>query len=243
MIIYFYEGGGSIVFENGIYPIMKGGMCFLRSGKHHYTLPDSPEKYDRSKIYISEDKLERLFSVFDSDDKMLELLEGSSVIYAEIPEEKQASVELIFERAAESLAGEVDSPTFVSCFLSLLIYLRDFSSEHIPNPTNGVTRAIDFVNRSYSREITLDDICREAYISKYHLCRSFRCAVGMTVMEYLLKTRISAAKNYLETTSYSIGEISEKCGFSSASYFSQIFKKTFGVTSRAYRKSHNKNFE
>lgn len=122
------------------------------------------------------------------------------------------------------------------CSFWQLLLLRDFSSEHVSDSHDSLTRVIDFINRSYATQMTLDDICRAVYISKYYLCRRFKAAVGMTVMEYLLKTRIAAAQNRLVAEESAIGQIAEQCGFSGISYFSQSFKKHTGMTPLQYRR-------
>ena len=58
----------------------------------------------------------------------------------------------------------------------------------------------------------------------------------MTAMEYVLKTRIAAAKGLLLSGTLSVNEISERCGFSSISYFSQKFKEETGVTASEFRR-------
>ena len=60
----------------------------------------------------------------------------------------------------------------------------------------------------------------------------------MTVMDYVLKTRIMMAKELLSNGLTSVTEISEACGFSSISYFSQAFKNLTGTTPLKYRKEH-----
>ena len=61
--------------------------------------------------------------------------------------------------------------------------------------------------------------------------------MGMTVMDYVLKTRIVLAKNMLEKENVSISEVSGRCGFSSESYFCRVFKESVGVSPLKYRKS------
>ena len=56
-------------------------------------------------------------------------------------------------------------------------------------------------------------------------------------MTYLTEVRISAAKDLLKTTNYSIEEIASATGFSSGSYFSQAFQKVCQMTPQQYRKS------
>ena len=73
-------------------------------------------------------------------------------------------------------------------------------------------------------------------MSKYHFCRRFRNAVGTTVMDYILRTRIMMAKDMLDNENMTVTEISNKCGFSSLSYFSRVFKEKTGKTPVEYRK-------
>jgi AraC-like DNA-binding protein len=56
-------------------------------------------------------------------------------------------------------------------------------------------------------------------------------------MEYILATRIVLAKEMLQKTDLTVGEISERCGFSSISYFCRVFKQDTGRTPLGFRKS------
>ena len=87
-------------------------------------------------------------------------------------------------------------------------------------------------------DITIDHICRAVGISKYHFCRQFKAHTKLTVMDYILKTRIILAQSELSKTNLSIADISEKCGFSSASYFCRVFKQEEACTPLQYRKRH-----
>ena len=58
----------------------------------------------------------------------------------------------------------------------------------------------------------------------------------MTVMEYVLKTRLVMAKELLCKEKTSVTEVAARCGFSGLSYFSRVFKEETGLTPLAYRK-------
>lgn len=73
-------------------------------------------------------------------------------------------------------------------------------------------------------------------ISKYYFCRQFKERTGLTIMNYVLKTRIILAKNELKKTELSISEISQKYGFSSVSYFCRVFKEEERCSPLQYRK-------
>ena len=52
MFLYTYSDGGNIVCSEKVYPIRNGVLCFVGAGKYHYTMPDEPEHYERSKLFI-----------------------------------------------------------------------------------------------------------------------------------------------------------------------------------------------
>jgi AraC-like DNA-binding protein len=59
---------------------------------------------------------------------------------------------------------------------------------------------------------------------------------GMTLRGCLIFYRVSAAKELLASTDIPITDISESCGFSTPSYFSEMFLRCEGINPREYRK-------
>lgn len=236
MIIYIYKDGGSIVFQDTVYPMQKGTLCFIGANKQHYTMPDKPAEYDRSKIFISQQCVNNILTASVDDNKFYDLFNNNEVIYAIIPSNERYNIENIFSLAEKS-KKEKNIASFICCFFSLMTYLKSHVTEHIPAPDNFIFKGIRYINSNFSQNLTLDNICTEIHMSKYHFCRKFKELMGITVMEYLLNTRIAAAKNFLSSTNTPISEISDRCGFSSVSYFCQAFKHNTGLTAIQYRKN------
>ena len=130
-----------------------------------------------------------------------------------------------------------DEALLSSCFAELMIYLCRNTPESISTPTAGIHKAIQFINDNICESLTVDKICGAAHMSKYHFCRKFKNNTGLTVMEYILKTRLVMAKNILAKEKASVTEVSNRCGFSSVSYFSRIFKEQTGATPKEFRKN------
>ena len=63
--------------------------------------------------------------------------------------------------------------------------------------------------------------------------------MGISPINYLISKRIEESKNLLCTTNYSIRDISTIVGFSNSSYFSQMFKKSTGLSPREYKLQYN----
>ena len=239
MIIYMHSDGGSIVCSEKSYPIKKGVLCFVGSGKYHYTMPVNTDLYDRSKLFIPASTVNKLIKLLSNTEKLHTFAEDS-FIYAHIKESEQEIVENIF---SELKRYENDTVYFemilYSCCLKLLFYLDKYSLE-TTTPTSGLmNKAIEYINHHIFQNIDIDEICASVHISKYYFCRQFKKTTGMTVMNYILKTRIILAQDMLSKENLSVAEISERCGFSSISYFCRVFKNETGKTPLEYRREHS----
>ena len=237
MFIYTYSDGGSIVCNEKIYPIKKGTLCFIGAGKYHYTMPDKPENYDRSKLFVMPERLEKILGLMIPENSFRNFSEGSFV-YSLIDEDEKPEVERIFEELENSGDSNFFEDVVVSACIKLMIMITQNSTEKTTPAAGALSRAIAYINSNIFRDITIDEICAAIHISKYHFCRRFRENTGMTVMNYILKTRIVLAKNILLSEKVSVTDVSHRCGFSSISYFCRVFKDETGLTPLEFRKEN-----
>ncbi len=131
---------------------------------------------------------------------------------------------------------------FHACFSYLLValtQLTNFPSQKYVSPNNYNYRTrqiIAHLHENYAEKITLDTLADTFYVSKRTLCADFKKYTDMTIMDYLLKIRLSEAKKLLEyANKRKIQDIAERCGFSSQNYFCLIFKKIFHMSPSEYR--------
>lgn len=95
---------------------------------------------------------------------------------------------------------------------------------------------ISFIEEHYTQDISLDDIAKAANICKSECCRFFKKQMGMTIFDYILYLRIQHSLPLLTDTD-SITEVASMAGFSSPSYYSQIFKRYMKCTPMEYKKN------
>lgn len=97
-------------------------------------------------------------------------------------------------------------------------------------------KAISYIAKNFSQQISLDNIADYCAVSKSQLIRYFRQTLGTTPLDYITDYRISRAKelifNYPQLT---LKEISFELGFDNQHYFSRVFKKFTGETPSHYR--------
>lgn len=109
------------------------------------------------------------------------------------------------------------------------------------NSYSSLTRAsLDYIDFHYMEELSLDYLARMFSVSGSYLSSLFKKETGVTITDYINGTRIRQALLLLNSTSLSMQEISEQCGFSDSNYFARTFKKFQGKSPKSYRESIRK---
>ena len=95
--------------------------------------------------------------------------------------------------------------------------------------------AHEYLSTRYAEREALQAAARAAAVSVQHLGRTFRKAYGVTPGHFLWDRRIDAGLRMLQDTGHSIGEISDRCGFSNPFHFSRLIRARTGLSPRAWR--------
>ena len=85
--------------------------------------------------------------------------------------------------------------------------------------------------------LTVNWIARTLQSSPDYLSRLFRSATGTALAAYLDTQRMIQARTLLETSALNIAQVGRACGYDDPGYFSRRFRKSQGMTPRAYRRA------
>ncbi|WP_067840309.1 helix-turn-helix domain-containing protein [Amphibacillus sediminis] len=99
-----------------------------------------------------------------------------------------------------------------------------------------VLEACVYISMHVDRKISLDEIAQKLFLNPSYFSRLFKKEVGITFVEYIKKLKMERAKELLNETQLTIGEISERVGYDGQSYFIKLFKQHEGVTPIEYRR-------
>src|SRR6266498_2607588 len=99
----------------------------------------------------------------------------------------------------------------------------------------SIQKAIRLIQLRYWDNLSLAGLARELGMSKYHLSRRFKGAMGVTFRSYLLRTRLERAKVLLARDQGAITEVAQTVGFGALPRFDKLFKRYTGLTPSAYR--------
>ncbi len=178
----------------------------------------SGEKPEVLKVYL----LQLLFQLMDTVQKRSLVVE---------PQFSTLSKEL-----SDKYSQAVTTPELLGLFRTHL----EFFSSLFQSPLRGernfrLDRAKDYISKNFQRSLSLSEVASRTGFSVSRFSRCFKETFGMGFSDYLLQLRCDHARRLLETTRLSIGQIAQDCGFQSASYFIQQFKKRIGATPQAFR--------
>jgi len=125
----------------------------------------------------------------------------------------------------------------------LLIHLmRSISlsgtTAHQPVTGNRQCAAVKrYIDANFKEELTLEHLANEAKMNKFYLSHTFKKEYGISPINYMISKRIEESKYLLAETDLSLSQIAQLLGFSSLSYFSQVFRRTQSVSPKEFRQS------
>ncbi|MDD7267665.1 MAG: AraC family transcriptional regulator [Lachnospiraceae bacterium] len=97
---------------------------------------------------------------------------------------------------------------------------------------------LQYIHEHYAQALTLEELAGLAYYSPSHFMRFFKQHMGMSVIAYINNYRMNIAASLLRTGDQKIAEIALHIGFVNLSYFNRLFKETYGMTPRDYRRQN-----
>lgn len=97
----------------------------------------------------------------------------------------------------------------------------------------GITR---YLQENLSQEISLAILSEEFKLNPQYISQLFKSEIGVGFLTYLTNIRLENAKKLLVSTSFSVAEVAEQCGYSDYRVFTKVFKRTEGITPSQFRK-------
>jgi AraC family transcriptional regulator len=102
-------------------------------------------------------------------------------------------------------------------------------------PAYVLSAAVDFIEESLTRDLTLDEIASAAGLSPSKLARAFKAATGKSVQEYVDERRVEKAKPLLASGEVPHEEVARRVGFKSVRRFADVFRRLTGLTPQSYK--------
>ncbi len=139
---------------------------------------------------------------------------------------------------SEFSGGLPGSETLISCELATMV-VEMHRAYHLGTPPLSARERMERARTEFLKEPqkqwTLFSMAEHCGYSESRFSSLYKQLFGKSPKQELIEARLTAARQMLEYTGYSVGEVAAECGFQSIYYFSKYFKKHLGCTPLYYR--------
>lgn len=231
-LFYVLHGNGYFLVENEKFPVAENDLVIVNPNVSHTEMGGNEDPLEYIVLGISglvfKDEIMDTaynYSMHNFHNCKDDFLFYLKMLVKEV-DEKEEGFETICHNLLESL---------------VLNLIRRTHNKIAIAPSKKVTKECRFVEQyideHFTENITLQKLSELTFLNKYYLVHSFKEYNGTSPINYLINKRISEAKHLLETTNHSVAKIASAVGFSSQSYFSQVFKRETNMTPNEWRKA------
>ena len=101
----------------------------------------------------------------------------------------------------------------------------------------NIDKTLHYINFNLGEHMTLNDLAAIAHVSPAYFSSIFKRCMGVSLFEYIAQRRVGTACQLILTSSKTLTEISQACGFNNYTSFINTFRKFIGCSPSDYRRS------
>ncbi len=236
------RGSGKLFVDGAEYELAEGEGIFINSGALHLGIKTDSEPCSFFAIVFSPEIFGRFGNDLIMNKYVLPIMRGDIVFPSVFGKNEKWGREVLRCCSEIGELAEKMMPCYELKIKELFLRIWRICTEHSEVRSEDhdkglekIKKAIEFIQNEYSAPLSLNDIASSAGMSREHFCRSFSSVMHMTPFDYVNRVRIDNGCRMLTESDMPIGEISERCGFNSFSYFSKKFRALTGQTPAEYR--------
>ncbi|MEH6308600.1 helix-turn-helix domain-containing protein [Olivibacter sp. CPCC 100613] len=103
-----------------------------------------------------------------------------------------------------------------------------------------VRRAQELIEENFHERITVEDLAEQLATGRRNFERRFKKATGNTILEYIQRVRVEAAKLSFETSNENVNEVMYNVGYSDSKSFRTTFKRITGLSPMQYKSKYSR---
>lgn len=242
IIEYYRKGEATIHIEGNLYNINEGDVVFLNPDELHVSTKKDNCYMEKIVLHISESLLERFGGdrtvFFDTIAKKQKGM--GNLIPADMVQQLGIN-EKLNQCLSYAQQNTLEAQVLLGCkiieLLAQLSKLVESSANTNLYPTSSnqaVNQMIDYINRHYTEDITLDILAKKFHFSKYYISHLFKDYVGVSPYDYLIIRRLYIC-NDLIRGKHTIREACFLVGFHNYSNFYRLYKKHLKITPQQFK--------
>jgi AraC family transcriptional regulator len=155
--------------------------------------------------------------------------------------------DLLIQQLGLQLRAELQSgspsPLYIDAFATVLAthLLRQYSTTKPCSlksdqlSSHQLAHVVNYIDQNLESGLFLAELAQVVNMNLYRFARAFKQTMGISPHQYVLQRRVERAKVLLINTNLTLQDIGYQLGFSSQSHFTTAFRRSMGVTPKAFR--------
>lgn len=167
------------------------------------------------------------------------------VLPPEALEHVEETLQLMKNEKTFQLPGSQAAMQSLLMYIIVLIvrsYKAHRGARTTPTP-HYIEEIMAFLDEKYEEPFDADALANMAHLSRSQFFTAFKQYTGFSPLQYLLRTRVQHAQEYLATTDMNVTEIAFAVGFEDSNYFSRQFKRFTKISPSAYRREVHESMQ
>ncbi|NCB93341.1 MAG: AraC family transcriptional regulator [Clostridia bacterium] len=230
-LLLIYEGEGTYHVQDQVYPLKPGCLIFYNQGELHEVC--SANDYEIGSYCIGITNLRR------------KGLKRNHLVSAGEAYVKQSAdrypmlktmCEQMFELEEAGEDGRLAAQFMFNSFLTIAMQIEKFQEiEPLTKKEQKGLHIQTYLDQHFTEDITLEQIGKSLGCSETYISHTFREAMGITPIRYVIQRRMGYAQTLLISTELSVSQIATMSGYDDANYFSTQFTRVVGMNPTKYR--------
>lgn len=234
---FFLEGNVKIQIRDKQYPLQYGDLILIPPTIYHRAVIENMDiPYRRFVFWISQEYCNHLLDI-SPDYVYLQqyvqikdqyIFHNDRVAFNTI----QSRILRLIEEQHSDKFGRL--PKITLCVDDLILHLNRLIYEK-NNPKSAQAaeslyqNLIEYIEGHLDESLTLDNLAREFYVSKYHIAHVFKDSLGLSIHQYITKKRLAFCREAIQSGE-NITQTYQSFGFGDYSSFYRAFKKEYGIS-------------
>jgi AraC-like DNA-binding protein/quercetin dioxygenase-like cupin family protein len=237
-IIYISEGEGTFIINDKTYSATQGDILIYNKGIIHeeWSNPANPLKtYFCGVTNLSIEGMKELHIIPSDIEPVIRKCKYSPKIEIYMSE--------IFEESALQADGyQMICQNLLTSLITLIIRIIKLQNADIysEKPESLSHQIKEYIDKNYTKNISLNDIANTLFISPYYLSHIFKKEMNLSPIHYLINRRMGEAKKLLVSTDMKVREVAKMVGYGNPNYFTMLFKKFTGESPKRFKENHTK---
>lgn len=253
-LTWIIKGEGTLVAENNMHAFRPNDIFWISANQPHvfksdasYFFPKSRKNVTALVLFFNPDG--ELSALFDLPEiKAIRAFIMQNKCGFKMPARHTTEISNLMMRMYES-KGVDQLLLFLEMFKRIIKY-KQLEPLSINTPLHNYSEhegirigtIYNYVMQHYEQQISLNDVAKQAHMTRQAFCRYFKKHTLLTFLAFLKQVRVNEACKKLTDGTYDcIATVAYNCGFNSVANFNRVFKSTIGKSPSAYIESYFRN--